>query len=61
MSNLKKIVKILEIDVLKVYCENDYFFVEKIEKFETLIDSISNENDENEFQNNDNDDDKSNH
>ena len=61
MSSLKKIVKILEIDVLKVYYKNDYFFVEKIEKFETLIDSTSNENDENEFQNNDNDDDESNH
>ena len=61
MSNLKKIVKIFEIDVLKIYCENDYFFVEKIEKLETLIDSISNENNENESQNNDSDDDESNH
>ena len=61
MSSLKEIVKIFEIDVLKIYCKNDYFFAEKIEKLETLIDSISDENDENEFQNNDNDDDESNH
>ena len=61
MSSLKEIVKIFEIDVLKVYCENDYFFVEKIEKLEVLIDSTSNENNEDKSQNNDNDDDESNH